>query len=174
MRGKKGEYGLRQLMDYVDITDATMVEIGCFTGESTHIFCACDRIKTVYAVDPWKGNYDEEDLASSKDMIAVEQYFDDRLQGNKKCIKTKTTSVDAAKEFEDKSLDMVYIDGCHKYESVVEDINAWKPKIKEGGYISGHDFERFRSSSVPVKQAVLDTLGEPNKVFLDGSWVFKL
>ena len=51
-----------------------------------------------------------------------------------------TGSVQAATEYDDASLDFVYIDADHSYESVTADINAWLPKIKSGGYLGGHDW----------------------------------
>lgn len=35
----------------------------------------------------------------------------------------------------------VYIDGCHKYESVVDDLQAWWPLVEQGGIFAGHDFD---------------------------------
>ena len=55
-----------------------------------------------------------------------------------KCI--SAPSVQAASEYKDKSLDWVFIDGAHEYESVKADIEAWLPKVKQGGAIAGHDF----------------------------------
>jgi glycosyltransferase involved in cell wall biosynthesis len=33
-----------------------------------------------------------------------------------------------------------YIDADHRYESVVSDIQAWWPKVRPGGILSGHDY----------------------------------
>lgn len=49
-------------------------------------------------------------------------------------------SSESAKRVKDESIDLVYIDATHKYESVLADINAWYPKIRQGGVISGHDY----------------------------------
>ena len=46
-----------------------------------------------------------------------------------------------SKFFLDHSLDMVFIDGAHDYESVMTDILSWLPKIKKNGLICGHDYE---------------------------------
>jgi hypothetical protein len=52
----------------------------------------------------------------------------------------RTTSLEAAKEFPDESLDFCYLDGNHSYQAVKEDIEAWYPKVKIGGLIGGDDF----------------------------------
>jgi len=46
--------------------------------------------------------------------------------------------------FEDNSVDLVFIDGDHEYEKVLEDVETWYKKIKKPpfghGILSGHDF----------------------------------
>lgn len=43
--------------------------------------------------------------------------------------------------FEDHSIDLLHIDGRHDYESVKEDYESWKSKVKPGGIIIFHDIE---------------------------------
>lgn len=42
--------------------------------------------------------------------------------------------------FEDNSIDFVFIDADHHYQSVKKDIELWYPKVRTGGIISGHDY----------------------------------
>lgn len=49
------------------------------------------------------------------------------------------TSQDGSKEFEDNSLDFVYLDGDHSAGEVKKDIDYWLPKVKVGGILGGHD-----------------------------------
>jgi hypothetical protein len=51
----------------------------------------------------------------------------------------KGISWEMANAVEDNSLDFVFIDADHEYESVIKDIRAWTPKVKPGGMVSGHD-----------------------------------
>jgi len=53
-------------------------------------------------------------------------------------------TVEAAKLFENGSLDFVFVDAGHDYESVAEDIHYWLPKVKSGGMIAGHDYPDFK------------------------------
>jgi hypothetical protein len=45
------------------------------------------------------------------------------------------------KTFPDNYFDMIYIDGDHSYNGVKKDITVAFNKIKNGGYIMGHDYE---------------------------------
>jgi predicted O-methyltransferase YrrM len=49
-------------------------------------------------------------------------------------------SVEASNDFRDNSIEIVFIDAAHEYEPVKEDINAWLPKVRNGGLIAGHDY----------------------------------
>jgi hypothetical protein len=50
-------------------------------------------------------------------------------------------SVSAARLFSDASLDWVHLDARHDYASVKADIEAWLPKVKAGGWLSGDDYD---------------------------------
>lgn len=64
-------------------------------------------------------------------------------------------SVKAADHFKDGSLDFVYIDGSHDYDSVRDDLRAWFPKISPGGIIAGHDFDDHQLHE-GVRRAVVE------------------
>ena len=49
-------------------------------------------------------------------------------------------SMEAVKEFEDGSLDFVYIDGNHTLPYVIRDIIEWARKVRVGGMVTGHDY----------------------------------
>jgi hypothetical protein len=46
----------------------------------------------------------------------------------------------ASRHVEDGSLDFVFIDADHSKEGVSGDIEAWRDKVRPGGWIIGHDF----------------------------------
>lgn len=73
-------------------------------------------------------------------------------------------SYEASLEFPDEYFDFVYIDAAHDYDSMVEDIKAWWPKLKKGGLFSGHDYfpdERiWRGKKCEVYRAVNEFLEE--------------
>lgn len=49
-------------------------------------------------------------------------------------------SVAAAVRFREESLDFIYLDADHSYESVKADLEAWYPKLKRGGLLAGDDY----------------------------------
>lgn len=50
-------------------------------------------------------------------------------------------SLSASRLFAGASLDWVHLDARHDYASVKADIEAWLPKVKPGGWLSGDDFD---------------------------------
>lgn len=51
---------------------------------------------------------------------------------------------DAASVVPDGSFDFVFIDADHGYEGVKADINLWAPKVRERGWLGGHDYHAKR------------------------------
>jgi hypothetical protein len=69
-------------------------------------------------------------------------------------------SIEAAKDIPDGSLDFVYIDGNHSYLDCVRDLEAWYPKIRVGGIMSGHDYKDFtKDNFIHVVEAVHGFVG---------------
>lgn len=74
-------------------------------------------------------------------------------------------SLDAVRQFEDGSLDFVFIDADHSTESVSADIKVWLPKIRQGGFITGHDYDW-----ATVRDAVAVELGKVRVYEPDWVW----
>ena len=53
-------------------------------------------------------------------------------------------SVTASRLFGDASVDWVHLDARHDYQSVKADIQAWLPKVKRGGWLSGDDYDEIK------------------------------
>jgi predicted O-methyltransferase YrrM len=113
------------------------VEIGTFAGENAVIMS--EYFKKVYTIDPWQNGYDQNDLASSIDFNEVEKAFKNRMININNVIHIKKIGEEALNDFENESLDFVYIDGNHQQDAVIKDINSWRLKVKKNGIISGHD-----------------------------------
>lgn len=110
------------------ISNGQIVEIGNYHGLSLSFIIETCGINhnTVYAIDVW---HPPEFLQNMARWNALE------------FVKLLTMpSADAAKLFQDNSLDLVFIDGDHRFQTVSQDILAYLPKIKSGGWLAGHDY----------------------------------
>ncbi len=55
----------------------------------------------------------------------------------------RCTSLAAAPQFADGSLDFVFLDARHTFEDVKQDLAAWWPKLRPGGLFAGHDYQHW-------------------------------
>jgi hypothetical protein len=174
LRGVNSELSLIQLCNDVReiIGDSpTIVEIGSYMGESSLVFAQQFPDGKIICIDPWLGGFDDSDSISHSDYRDVEEQFNLRQNLVKNIEKIKGYSIDYKID-----CDMVYIDGCHKYDCVKQDINHWLPLSKH--IISGHDYAtEYDISMYPhiadVKVVVNEILGVPDKIYNDGSWFKK-
>jgi predicted O-methyltransferase YrrM len=152
--------------------DAILYEIGSFIGTSGLMFN--DSFKNVHCVDAWVSGYDSNDSASFQDMSLVEKEFDKNIL-NTTITKHKGLSVEIAKSVKDESIDILYIDATHTYDGVKSDLEAWIPKVKNGGIISGHDYETKNEGwdNGGLKRAVHEMVGKPEYLFGTNWVVFK-
>jgi hypothetical protein len=78
-------------------------------------------------------------------------------------------SIQAANIYADNSIFFVFIDGSHLYEAVKEDILAWLPKVKSGGFIGGHDIDQPEEFN-GVRKAVDELIGPGNIIIYNKGW----
>jgi hypothetical protein len=87
--------------------------------------------------DPSSGLFDK-DLSENPDHIYnIFMENINKVEYPKNILRMDT--FEAAKLFDDNSLDFVYIDTAHEYDHVSKEILAWYPKVKVGGHLAGHD-----------------------------------
>lgn len=161
--------GLYEMIQKHFKEDFVMAEIGSFMGTSTRFFSLF--VNKIFSIDiydyhvPPTGRIPEMDAM----FVEAEKLFDERTKDYDNIIKIKKSSVEAAKDFEDESLDCVYVDGEHLYDYIRADIQAWKDKIKNGGILCGHDFDHNHSESIT---RILNEFNLMNEftVYSDTSW----
>lgn len=129
-------------------------EIGVQRGSFLHRLAA--QGFEMYGVDPWKSyrDYHVNDKFTDK-QEAIYQTAKDYLQKFPKCHLIRKTSMQAVEDFEEESLDFVYIDGHHGFKYVTEDIFEWTKRVRKGGIIAGHDYAYARKPSHYRKPYVL-------------------
>jgi predicted O-methyltransferase YrrM len=144
------------------------VEIGVWKGGSTaymgvEIYNSKKEIE-YDAIDTFEG---------SREHGTVHGLYEEAVQNLKPIIDLgivnviKGHSLEVVSKYEDESIDFCFIDGSHEYEDVKADILAYLPKVKKGGILSGHDYDRIWAG---VIQAVDETLGQVEVVH--GSWIY--
>ena len=157
--------------------DALFVEIGSFLGQSTAALAQLiqnskKHIK-VCAVDLFElSNFSDEPHAQviqehGGDFFAAYNYNLQQAKVADHITSIKASSLEAAQQFEDRSISFLMIDASHKYSDVVDDIEAWYPKIKLGGIISGDDYDWDS-----VKSAVIDTC-KHFETYNKSTWFFR-
>src|SRR6266481_2167623 len=126
------------------------VEIGVFHGVTFfHLLKNCPNLHLtgidVFEPQPHKDEQFDEGGRSyngdklPEEYIRIKKEAEERFPERSKVIKSE--SANYAKNVPDHSLDFVFIDGDHLYESVKLDIVSWLPKIRPGGVICGHDID---------------------------------
>lgn len=115
----------------------TIVEIGSWKGRSTKAILSGTK-GTVYAVDHFLGSKGEEEQHKEAKEDVVYNQFLENTKGYDNLKVLRMSSEEAVKQFEDKSIDMLFIDAEHTYEGVKEDIKLWLPKVKK--IVCGHDY----------------------------------
>jgi beta-1,4-mannosyl-glycoprotein beta-1,4-N-acetylglucosaminyltransferase len=146
-----GFFGQSDIASYRDLirdrvpNGGIIAELGSWKGRS--LCSIVDIIKEknlkVIIIDTFTGSKSEtEGMASQADAskenikeiflsnISKFELHPDIYQG---------TTHDISQKFSDGYFDFVFIDADHAYESVLQDIQDWWPKVKRGGLLAGHD-----------------------------------
>lgn len=144
------------------------VEIGVDKAKYSQVICKAGL--KLYGVDPFLFYSDYPHPEGQKRLDFLHDH----------CVRTmqpydftmiRKTSMEAVKDFEDNSLDFVYIDGHHGFKYVAEDIWEWSKKVRKGGIISGHDYAKTRHTEIrdpfvlhvaPVVDGYIQALNIPN------------
>jgi len=136
----------------------TFVEIGSWMGQSISVFCQeiqdFGKTAKLWCVDTFKGEQNQPSHLAvvGENGGSIREVFErnTKATGAREMIEViEGDSAESAAMFDDGSLDAIYIDAAHDYESVVKDLAAWYPKLKPQGIFSGHDYPHWE-----VKQAV--------------------
>jgi len=131
-----------------------ILEVGSWLGKSTSVLgqYAKEVGGLVLAVDWWQSN---PDVGLCADGV-YEQFRSNMIELgiDDVVIPIRVRSEVAATLIKDFSIDMVFIDGDHKYESVRKDLSGWMNKVKHGGVICGHDFESLEYDEQYINQDV--------------------
>lgn len=130
-----------------NIKPQIIVELGTYFGTSFSSFCKAVKDENLttdlYAVDNWEGDehagfYGDEVLQHVK--FLMQKYYPEQ---NTHLL--RTTFDEASTQFNDKTIDILHIDGLHSYEAVKHDFETWSSKVADDGVIILHDILEKRN-----------------------------
>lgn len=120
------------------------VELGSFQGRSSiMIASALSTGSILYCIDNFSESFD----ILNAFMKNIKEF-----KVNDKIRFLMMDNIEAAKEFGDESIQMVFVNTTHSSESIKQDILEWCPKIRVGGFLVCHN---YTSSDHPeIKEAI--------------------
>jgi predicted O-methyltransferase YrrM len=141
---------------YPDDKEITYVEVGCYAGASACLLLQRPLTKIISI-----------DLGHpiSKE-IAIENMFKHNIHNNKFVyLQGNSHNQETVEELKKNidGIDILFIDGDHSFEGVINDYKLYYPLVKDGGYIVFDDYADYRYSP-EVKNAV-DFIVETHKGF---------
>ena len=154
---------------------AYVQEIGSFKGKST-CYLAAGLVKAnntngrVHAVDLWTLGNTNSAKYHTQETFDIFNYQIKKLELENIIIPYMNTSIKAAKKHS-KPIDMLFIDGNHKYNSVYTDWKAWKVFLKNGSIIAFHDHTpRWNGVMRVVDEEVLEKYSVKDVGQVDSLW----
>lgn len=139
------------------------VEVGVFAGQMSAALLRGDPNLALIMVDSWEADGaayegDSGDWHASLSAPSQEEFLRAaqgrvKFAGDRAAI-WRLRSVAAAEKFPDEVADFVFLDADHSKEGCAADIAAWRPKVKSGGWLCGHDYENVEFPGFGVTVAV--------------------
>jgi hypothetical protein len=151
-------------------------EIGVFRGGYSLEILASVKPAKLHLIDEWPPRVTcqkpEQFLGTENHRFVLERFRHEIAAGI--VVVHRARSPAAADGFPDGHFDWVYIDADHTYEAVRDDLAAWRPKVKPGGLVMGHDYCQPKGRNYGVIRAVADSVerGELQMVGITGEAAF--
>jgi len=134
------------------------VEIGSWAGRTTLSLARSCLFRRVFAVDHWHGNPDDR-LGEVAQKIGWQRAFQTFCHNMGPLLMQRVFPLFGSSMHWSSvwpaslPIDLLYVDGNHRYEHVRYDILAWSEHVRPGGIIAGHDYGLFEG----VNRAVQET-----------------
>lgn len=142
-----------------DLGFTTGAEVGVAQGIHARILCEQIPGVKLYAIDVWDHYKGYREYTSK-----IHGYYNEareRLKSFDNAVMIKKFSMEAVKDFEDGSLDFVFIDGAHDFKNVAMDVSEWIKKVRLGGILYGHDYKR----SIPTRSRYINDVKDVVQAF---------
>ena len=153
---------------FAELSFTKGAEIGVDRGEYSEVLCKANHELQLFGIDPWRST----EYEKGKSGVDEEQkYFDTVYEEAKKklelynCKIIKKGSMEAVKDFDDNSLDFVYIDANHDFVNITNDLHFWLKKVRPGGIVSGHDYAFYPTRKFNHVKRVVDAYMQSYRMF---------
>lgn len=114
----------------------SFVEIGVWNGKVSKYLLKICKLDEIICVD----NYSTSNCMGSRREVTKARNKAIKLKNDNRVTFLEVTSKEAEQRVKDNSIDIIFIDAEHSYNSVRGDIELWYPKVREGGILAGHDY----------------------------------
>lgn len=143
-------------------------EIGFGYGDNAKNLLAELPIKKLFCIDKYinkKYVQNKREITNYQNHSTVNNYLD--LKNDKRVTFIEYDSLEAVKYVPDE-IDFVYIDGNHTYKYVYNELKLYSKKVREGGFIGGHDYIFGQNGVIEaVHNFILDSKLIPQICFPD-------
>jgi hypothetical protein len=124
-----------------------IAELGVFKGEFSRLLLDICKPKELVLIDLWDGGIILSGDVDGNNVERInchhlEKTVINSFQGLDHVIIRKGYTTEVLSEYPDNYFDVIYIDADHSYEGCKADLKMSYKKIKNGGYIMGHDYEQ--------------------------------
>jgi hypothetical protein len=122
--------------------NAVCAEIGVYLGFFSKRILRFVEPKKLHMIDCWSSSEDYIDYIQDISPLMWDSIFSglvETYRHNETVEIHRGLSEDVLLTFPDDYFDWVYIDACHLHEYVKTDLRLCHRKVKDGGYILGHD-----------------------------------
>ncbi len=146
-----------------------IVEIGAWKGKSAIWLAkgskAGSNVK-IYAIDPHTGSSGYKKRYG--EVWTFEEFKENIKRANVEDIVVPVvkTSEDAARDWDGKPIELLWVDGEHEYEMVKLDFDLWSPYLIEGGIIAFHDTIRWPGPKRVAKDKIYNSHNFANVGFI--------
>jgi MMP 1-O-methyltransferase len=110
--------------------EGVIVEIGSWKGKSTvclGLGSQAGKSVSVYAIDP-HADYRFGDFKQNVERAGI-----------KEVVRPIAALSQAAAGDFDEPIELLFVDGSHEYDLVLDDFEQWVPKVIDGGWVAFHD-----------------------------------
>lgn len=139
----------QELAKYILPKHGIGCEIGVGSGDFAEILFNETKPQNLYLIDRWLHIPYLDPTVYGWKCKHTQAHYDhfyrqtiNRFAKYSNVIIIKKESLEALSTFNNHFFDYIYIDASHDYASVIQDLEASRPKIKNGGFICGHDYNQ--------------------------------